>query len=632
MQFKVAQAVGLNSDQKAAQVSSQIRDEDNLFLAVLQLVGDDAFTKGRQILSELSDLYFEAEGTTPAQKLNQVFSEAQNKLSKEESFDLIFAAVSGKILYLIGHGDIEAYLKRSDKITPLLDLGQPNQLISGFLQDGDRVCLATKSLIRFLGEDLKSSLELSLQEWEEEVSAKVGGSSQEDQGLAGLILDVVSSDVPIPTLNQSSENAIEPSYAPASSKISNMVSSVLSLASKFVPRFGKRSESNDIALYNRQGFSIGRFFPKSGRGRLILAILLIIIIGLGAGLKYKSDQDKSKIVQYNTLLQQARDDLNAASGLKTLNPTEAKSKLDSAKEKVSQAIAIRSTEEAAKLKEEIDQNSDSILQQFSVAEFPIFLDLDLVKKDFKADYLSLSLGKLLLLDPQSKTLILVDLEKKSNQILAGKEQLGEASLASINGNLAFVYSQDKGILRIDIGSQKVTSVSKKDDDWGEIADLSGFAGNVYLIDKGKKGTTDAGQIWKYLPTSAGYSDNREYLTKDTKVDFVSVKRMQIESSIYILKGEGEILRFTRGASDHFSLGGLDKPIKNPKSIFVSSETENLYILDSENSRIVIVNKTGVYQGQYQGDRFASASDLVVDEEGKKVYILEGSKIYQMDLK
>jgi len=58
----------------------------------------------------------------------------------------------------------------------------------------------------------------------------------------------------------------------------------------------------------------------------------------------------------------------------------------------------------------------------------------------------------------------------------------------------------------------------------------------------------------------------------------------------------------------------------------------LYVLDSGNSRLLILTKTGSYKGQITGVKFATATDLVVDEKGKKVYFLEGSKIFQVDLK
>lgn len=605
MKLKIAQVIGLNTDQKAAQVTSSVRDHSDTFLAVLGLSCDDAFTKGRVALSELEDFYFEFEGGL-ADKLNATFSAAEKKFTEDSNFDLCLAAISGKILYLIGKGQIEVYLKRDSKLSPLLSVGTPSQLISGFLQDSDKLLFSTKSLITFLGEDLEKSLSLPTETFEEEIGGRIGVSDLEDQGLAGLAVEVIEEKLDIPSLpsqEESQQIVQEPSVKPRV-----LLQTIL---------------SKIFALLGR----VGTYFPKSNKGRLILAVLLIIIISLGVGYKYKTSKDQEKQKQFTQMVQAAKDDFNAAKNLSSLNPLEAKNNLDSAKDKINKALVLKpKDQEAQDLKKQIEQDASSILQQSSISDFPEFLDLDLVKKNFRATQVSFSAGKLLLLDPAAKTLVVIDIAKKTNQILAGSEKLGEAGFASLNGGLAFIYSQDKGILRVDNASQKVTVVSKKDSDWGDIKDLYAFAGNIYVLDPGKN------MIWKYLPTSEGYSDKKEYLSKGAKVDFASSIRMQIDSSIYILKNGGEILRFTKGDKDNFSYSGLPAPVKDPKSFFVSSDTDNLYLLDSGNSRLLILTKTGSYKGEISGQKFAQATDLVVDEKNKKVYLLDGSKIFQVDLK
>ncbi len=178
MNLRIAQIIGLNTDQKAAQVISSGRDKDNAFLAVLELTSDDAFTKGRQALSELEDFYFEFEGSA-AEKLTVSFKEAEKKFSGEDDYHLCLAAVSGKALYLMGKGAVEVYLKREDKLSPLLSPDMSTQLISGFLQEGDRILFSTKSLVAFLGDELEKSLSLPIETFEEEVKPIVEETSTE---------------------------------------------------------------------------------------------------------------------------------------------------------------------------------------------------------------------------------------------------------------------------------------------------------------------------------------------------------------------------------------------------------------------------------------------------------------------
>jgi hypothetical protein len=239
--------------------------------------------------------------------------------------------------------------------------------------------------------------------------------------------------------------------------------------------------------------------------------------------------------------------------------------------------------------------------------------------------MSLNSGELLLLDTNQKSLVEISLSQKTNQVLAGSQQLGNVTEASVNGDFAFAYSQDKGVVKVDSQSLKTTVAAKPDSDWGEIKDVVGFGGNFYLLDNIKN------QIWKYTPTDSGYSDKIPYLKSDTKVDFSTAKRMLIDSSVWVLHSDNNIDRFTEGSPDSFSVGGLDKPIENISAFFVSSDTDNLYLLDSTNSRLVVLTKSGQYVSQLTGDKFKDAQDLVVDEPAKKVYLLENNKIYQISL-
>ena len=188
MKYKVAQAVGLNTDQEAALVLSSISDDGNVFLVVLKLTCDDAFTKGRQVISDLEDFYRENEETI-ANKLSKTFSKAEELLQGTEKFNLILSVISGKVLYFIIQGDVSVNLKRGDKISSLSGVAASGQLVSGFISEYDRLLLATNSLVNFFGEGMERSLNLPLTTWEEETNSDIGSVSLGDHGLAGLVVD-----------------------------------------------------------------------------------------------------------------------------------------------------------------------------------------------------------------------------------------------------------------------------------------------------------------------------------------------------------------------------------------------------------------------------------------------------------
>lgn len=592
MTYQITKVTGLNSDQEATLVSS-FGEGENQLAGLLSLVCDDAFARGRQLLSETADEYFEEEGTL-ATRLSNLFDKLKDQLKDSESYSLILVAISSKALYVIGHGQVRVILKRGEGLITILE-GGSDQVVSGFLESSDRVLLATQSLFDNIGNDLLANLKLSQIDWEEDLSIKIA----EKMGLAGLLIDAQESEEvqteEIP--NIAPTEATEPNYrAPRINIVERIFSGIAWVRNKL---------------------------PGGGKVRLIVALALILVLITGVSLKYKSVKDNEKLNHFNELLGSAKQQYSEGVNLKTLNPTEAVNKLNQAKGELDQALKLfPKNADALALKSQIEQGFG---QKHTQVSFDQYLDLNLIKNGFSAKTLSLSGDTLLILDSSSNNLVTIDLAKKSHVILGETDKIGRAKLASLNGESAFVLS-DKGILRIDTESKKASVSAKPDKDWGEIVDLVGFAGNIYLLD------LKLNQIWKYIAITGGFSDKRNYLSDGVKANLSGTIRMQIESSVYILKSGGEILRFTRGESDNFSLGGLDKGIKDPKSIFTSSDTDNLYILDSGNSRMVVTSKTGEYQAQYLGDKFGTASDLVVDEVGERVYLLDGNKIYVVELK
>ncbi len=600
MKFKQVKVVGLNSDQEAAVVASFGEDEQILVI-VLSLVCDDAFGRGRQLMSDLADSFFSGEESAST-KLSASLVEAKEKLADVESFSILLASIFGKVLYLVGQGSVRVILKRLENASTILEQGN-GQLVSGYLQEGDRIFLATTNLVELLSKNITNHLELSLTEWEEAVRAKISGEDIEPEidiplATAGALIDILpDEEVAIP------KTETIPPYQST----------------------GFTSDKNAVfkSLADRLP-TVRLAFPIGSRLKLSLAAIIILVVLVGGGLKFKASKDAQNSADFNHFFQVANDSYNEAQNLKTLNPAEAANKLSMAQDNIQKALKIDSKNQSAQdLSKNINSSSDEITQG-AKANFNEYLALDLIKKGFSSQKMSLSAGQLLLLGFDD-TLVTVNLDKKSHQIVAEKDKIGQARFSSINNNLAAVFSQDSA-LKLDLGNKSVAVVAKSDAKWQDIIDISIFGGNEYLLDN------KANQIWKYLPTSTGFSDARSYLADGVKVDLSNSLRMRIDGSLYVLKSSGELLKFTKGSPDNFAYSGLSKNVKNPKSFFVSEDTNNLYLLDSGNSRLLVLAKNGQIVKEYQGDHFVSASDLVADEQAKKVYLLDNNKIYTMDLK
>lgn len=160
-----------------------------------------------------------------------------------------------------------------------------------------------------------------------------------------------------------------------------------------------------------------------------------------------------------------------------------------------------------------------------------------------------------------------------------------------------------------------------------VVDLKTFLGNIYLL------VPEKNQILKFNALAEGYSVGSGWLAAD--VDISDAVSLAIDGSIYVLKKDGRLLKFERGnLIGDFEIKGLDGPFDNPKAIFTTVDSDYLFVLDAGNRRVVVLRKTGFYHSQYlyEGDQaFLDAKGLFVDEAAGAIYLLDGTKIYRIDI-
>jgi len=164
---------------------------------------------------------------------------------------------------------------------------------------------------------------------------------------------------------------------------------------------------------------------------------------------------------------------------------------------------------------------------------------------------------------------------------------------------------------------------KKDAEWGEIRDLTGFTGNLYLLDS-------QGEIWKYLATDEEFGAKQKWLRETA--NFSQAKKMMIDGSIWVLTQDGQILKFTRGIKDNFNITGLSKPLSEIAAFYTNADLKNLYLLDKGNSRVVVLSKSGEYQSEFSWSGINEANDLTVTSDDGQIFLLSGSKINTINLK
>ncbi|NBS69674.1 hypothetical protein EBT31_12295 [bacterium] len=152
-------------------------------------------------------------------------------------------------------------------------------------------------------------------------------------------------------------------------------------------------------------------------------------------------------------------------------------------------------------------------------------------------------------------------------------------------------------------------------------DLFLYNGTLYVLV-----ATDQ-QIVRMRPQGDGYEAGTPWITARSN-DLTDAKALAIDGSIYVLTKDN-VRVFFSGKEQSWTLGQLNTPLNNPVDIFTAPESEELTILDPQNNRILVVNKTnGAIVAQYVSKDFAQGIALSVDETTNTLSVLTKNALYQ----
>lgn len=564
-------------------------------------------TAGREIISRLHEEYFGDLIASPLEQLKKAVEKIGLETTGEVEIDVGAVAVVGNVLYGAVNNGARLVLARKGKVATIL-VGK--EAISGYLEDGDLFCLGTREFFQLVPQGvLQAALTTdSPSEAAESLAPVVHG--QEDGGKAAAVIFKVKKqefkETELPEIKKQGRelNRIFQVGKTIVAKVKEKTLEIIFLGQKYwLKKITSLAESQKKT-------------PRSQKTVITVALILLLILGVSVVLGARQRRHPGLTQKTSVLLEQAQEKLKEGKDLLTLNPTKASQLLLEAQDLTQQIESAGfKTEEFLKFQEELRQTLGKVLKEHQV-EGAVFFDLELIKADAKGDDLTVLADQLVILDEVQSTIYGLGIKDKKSTILASGEKLIGARLIAMLGDKIYALTEE-GILETELRI-------KKDASWEEIVDMAGFGSNLYLLDK-------KGEIWKYPIAENGFGTKQKWL-KGEAADFSQVVSVAIDGAIWVLRNDGKIWKFIQGTEENFRVTGLTKPLLNPSIIYTDSEQSSLYVLDKDNSRIVVLKKTGEYDSEYVWQGIKDAVGLVVSEKEKKIFLLGGSKIYTLELK
>ncbi len=144
-----------------------------------------------------------------------------------------------------------------------------------------------------------------------------------------------------------------------------------------------------------------------------------------------------------------------------------------------------------------------------------------------------------------------------------------------------------------------------------------------------------------------YSISGSKLTKYVKADdtltesvwgedesFSKVVSMDIAYSVYTIMSDGNVKAYTQGEETSFAIKVIDKPLSNPTKIVADVNYDNIYIADSGNNRIVVIDTDGNFVRQIKTENeseWSNIKSIGVNTDETKMFVLSGSRVFDVNL-
>lgn len=194
--------------------------------------------------------------------------------------------------------------------------------------------------------------------------------------------------------------------------------------------------------------------------------------------------------------------------------------------------------------------------------------------------------------------------------------------ASEDGQALFLDDRP-GVSRLDLKNKLMQITNVAPASGTRWTDIALYGGKLYVLDQTN------GQIVKYNRAGGDFDGGTRWI-RARSTDLSDAVSLSIDATIFVLKQNGELVRFVGGSEVGWTQGTVDPPVSAATDVWTAPESDYVYVLEPSTQRLIVYRKeNGDLVTQYRSDAFQGLTDFQVDEANKTVYFLAGSKLYSI---
>ncbi len=211
-------------------------------------------------------------------------------------------------------------------------------------------------------------------------------------------------------------------------------------------------------------------------------------------------------------------------------------------------------------------------------------------------------------------------DKVEDNLLISSQAIEAAQY--VKGSQAVIYSGDRLFLWNFGTSTTGTGIDTQVPGATNWAGLYYYPTNnrVYIIDKSTQ------QLLNYTVSDR---DITKPAVSFTAPELSEALDLAVDGNIFVLT-KSSVLKYQSGKALAFDFPKLAQPLSGRGRIFTDSTIANVYILDSDNERILVLNKNGGLVQSIYSNQLTNPKDFIVDEKNRIILVLNDTTLLKLN--
>jgi len=375
-----------------------------------------------------------------------------------------------------------------------------------------------------------------------------------------------------------------------------------------------------------------RLFRVSDDLKKKVTLILVLILILAAGFFIFQKEEEKNIEAYQIQIDQIQKKIELADSyfiLAEYNPLAEKNAnalyreaWDEISPLLSASLRIPKTigNQASELKNTVSEKLYHLNKLVEIPEPELVFEFK--AKEFIPQKLLYFKDKIYFFTSYSENVFGLDVKERQGEMIETDQKFSEAVL--LTDSILF-FAKPNEITMFKEGKFQGTIHLQELLSETDLLSPSSYKSSLYFLDNKNS------SIVKYpFVSELSFGNPESWLSPGIKTatDF---KSMAVDGSIWVLTKKNSIERYYAGQLQETIILEIFPEPKNFSRIFTTLELPYLYILEPEQKRVVILDKTGQIVRQYQSEKFDNLLNFSLSENGKTVYLLNGLKVYSISV-